>query len=202
MAPMPRYKYNPTNIKILQPHCNIKILLLYRFPSLSLLDADTNNTPSNTTITMVSRPQAFSIGVWNQFLQSNVSQEIICYLAQKVSNVVERNHCNQNPTRPLDRSPNVITASQHLDDKTPALEPFISSIVRQANIHVSILLTILLYLSRLRFKLPPFAKGIQSIPHRIFLACLILSEKFLDDFSLCNKDWALYSRFKDFSLSN
>jgi G1/S-specific cyclin PLC1 len=127
---------------------------------------------------------------------------MICYLAQKVSNVVERNHCNQNPIRPLDRVPKVITASQHLDDKTPALEPFISSIVRQADIHVPILLTTLLYLSRLRSKLPPLAKGIQSTPHRIFLACLILSEKFLDDSSLYNKDWASYSRFEDFSLSN
>ncbi|PVH73934.1 hypothetical protein DL98DRAFT_605891 [Cadophora sp. DSE1049] len=150
---------------------------------------------------MVSRPQAFTTRVWNRFLQSSVSPEMICYLAQKVSNVVERNP-NQNPIRPLDRVPKVITASQHLDDKTPALEPFISSIVRQADIHVPILLTTLLYLSRLRSKLPPLAKGIQSTPHRIFLACLILSEKFLDDSSLYNKDWASYSRFEDFSLSN
>jgi G1/S-specific cyclin PLC1 len=151
---------------------------------------------------MVSRPQTFSIRVWNQFLQSSVSQEMICYLAQKVSNVVERNHCNQNSIRPLDRVPKVITASQHMDDKTPALEPFISSIVRQANIHVPILLTTLLYLSRLRSKISPLAKGIQTTPHRIFLACLILSEKFLDDSSLYNKDWASYSRFENFSLSN
>ena len=150
---------------------------------------------------MVSRPQAFTTRVWNQFLQSGVSPEMICYLAQKVSNVVERNP-NQNPMRPLDQVPKVIIASQHLDDEIPALESFISSIVRQANVQVPILLTTLLYLSRLRSRLPPIAKGIRSTPHRIFLACLILSEKFLDDSILYNKDWASYSRFEEFSLSN
>jgi hypothetical protein len=150
---------------------------------------------------MVSRPQAFTTRVWNRFLQSSVSPEMICYLAQKVSNVVEGNP-NQNPIRPLDRVPKVITASQHLDDKIPALEPFISSVVRQAGIQVPILLTTLLYLSRLRSKLSPLAKGTRSTPHRIFLACLILSEKFLDDSSRYNKDWASYSRFEEFSLNN
>jgi G1/S-specific cyclin PLC1 len=150
---------------------------------------------------MVSRPPAFTTRVWNEFLQSSVSPEMIRYLAQKVSNVVERNP-NHNPVRPLDRISKVITASQYLDDTIPSLENFISSIVRQADIQVPILLTTLLYLSRLRSKLPPLAKGIRSTPHRIFLACLILSEKFLDDSSLCNKDWASYSQFEEFSLSN
>lgn len=148
---------------------------------------------------MVSRPQAFTTGVWNQFLQRSVSLEMISYVAQEVLNIVERNPYHQNPTGPLDRVRYHITAGQHLDDKIPALEYFISGIVRQANIQAPILLTTLLYLSRLHSKLP---KGIRYTPHKIFLACLILSEKFLEDNCLCNSDWALCSQFDEFSLSN
>jgi hypothetical protein len=151
---------------------------------------------------MASRTQAFTTRVWSQLLQSSVSPEIINYLAQKVSNVVERVSYHQSPIGPLDRVQNLITAGQHLDDKIPALDLFISSIVRQANIQFPILLTTLLYLSRLYSKLPPITKGIRYTPHRIFLACLILSEKFLDDFSLYNRDWASCIQFEEFSLSN
>ncbi|KFX96475.1 hypothetical protein O988_05291, partial [Pseudogymnoascus sp. VKM F-3808] len=151
---------------------------------------------------MVSRPQAFTTRVWNQLFQRSVSPEMISYVAQEVLNVVERNPYNQNSTGPLDRVQYLITAGQHLDDKMPALEYFISSIVSQANIQVPILLTTLLYLSRLHSKLPPIAKDIRYIPHTIFLACLILSEKFLDDSSLSNRDWASCSQFEKFSLSN
>jgi G1/S-specific cyclin PLC1 len=151
---------------------------------------------------MVSRPRVFTTRVWDQFLQSSVSPEMICYLAQKVSDVVERNPFNQHPIGTLDQVSKVITANQQLEDNIPALETFISGVVRQSNVQVPILMTTLLYLSRLRSKLTPSAKGLRSTPHRIFLACLILSEKFLDDCSLYNKDWALYSQFGGFSFNN
>ncbi|KFY05181.1 hypothetical protein O988_00201 [Pseudogymnoascus sp. VKM F-3808] len=155
---------------------------------------------------MVSQPHAFTTTVWNQFLQLSVSQEMIRYIAQKVSNVAEINPSQQNP------GPNRITSRQH-SDKThvaqglslsggrsrPALDYFISAVVGQANIQAPILLTTLLYLSRLHPKLPT---GIRYTPHIIFLACLILSEKFLEDNCLCNRDWAICSQFDEFGLSN
>jgi hypothetical protein len=157
---------------------------------------------------MVSQPRAFNTRVWNQFLGGSVSLEMTCYLAQKASNVVERKPdlcipINQPPsTRQSDRVSEVITAREQLDDQVPLLETFISSVVRQSNVQVSTLMTTLLYLARLRSKLAPTAEGTRSTPHRIFLACLILSEKFLNDFSPYNKHWASYSRVGEFSLSN
>lgn len=148
---------------------------------------------------MVSQTQAFTTRVWSQLLQSSVSPEIIYYLAQRVLNVVEKNSYHQNTIGPMDRVQNLITADQHLDDKIHA---FISSIISQANIQVPILLATLIYLSRLHSKLPTIARGIRYAPRRIFLACLILSEKFLDDSSLRNRDWASCSRFEEFILSN
>ncbi|KFY69027.1 hypothetical protein V496_00614 [Pseudogymnoascus sp. VKM F-4515 (FW-2607)] len=151
---------------------------------------------------MVSRSQAFTTTVWGQFLRSSVSPEIICHLAQEVSSVAERSPYHQNPIGSSDRVQNLITADQHLDDKIPALDYYVSSIVRQANIQVPIFLTTLLYLSRLNSKLPLIGNGVRYSPHRIFLACLIISEKFLDDSSLHNRDWALCSQFEKFTFSN
>ena len=58
-------------------------------------------------------------------------------------------------------------------------------------------MTTLLYLSRLRARLPAIAKGLRCTTHRIFLAALILSSKFLNDSSPKNKHWAAYSHISN-----
>ena len=65
-------------------------------------------------------------------------------------------------------------------------------------------MTTLLYLERLRKKLPPVAKGLKCTTHRIFLACLIITAKYVNDSSPKNRHWANYTRvestpFQDFS---
>ena len=56
------------------------------------------------------------------------------------------------------------------------------------------------YLARLRSKIPPTASGRYCTAHRIFLACLILSSKFVNDLSPKNRKWAIYSQTENFSL--
>jgi len=51
----------------------------------------------------------------------------------------------------------------------------------------------LVYLRRLKSRLQPMAKGLRCTTHRIFLAALILSAKYLNDCSPKNKHWANYS---------
>jgi hypothetical protein len=80
----------------------------------------------------------------------------------------------------------------------PSIEAFIASLVARSQVHVSTLMSSLVYLGRLRSRLPPVAKGMRCTVHRIFLASLILAAKNLNDSSPKNKHWARYTVVKGY----
>jgi hypothetical protein len=51
----------------------------------------------------------------------------------------------------------------------------------------------LVYLRRLRSVLPPTARGLPCSAHKIFLTCLILAAKYVNDICPKNKHWVRYS---------
>jgi len=59
-------------------------------------------------------------------------------------------------------------------------------------------MTSLVYLARLKSRLPAVAKGMRCTVHRIFLAALILAAKNLNDSSPKNKHWARYTSVRGF----
>lgn len=136
----------------------------------------------------------------DHFIQMPVSQDMIAYLSQKATQVIrcESSSLNKNlpPTPPA--SPPQHASSLSRDASLPSVEEFITSIVERSHVQVPTLMTSLVYLSRLKSRLPPVAKGMRCTVHRIFLASLILAAKNLNDSSPKNKHWARYSAVRGY----
>ncbi|KAI1387359.1 cyclin [Hypoxylon trugodes] len=133
------------------------------------------------------------------FVYKPVSPAMIAYLARAARDVIQCDPTmmpppaqkSQYPTPPRTPSPKAIRCE---DNSLPTLEEFITQLVRSSNVQVPTLMSTLVYLNRLKSRLQPMAKGLRCTTHRIFLAALILSAKYLNDSSPKNKHWANYSR--------
>lgn len=137
----------------------------------------------------------------DHFVQLPVSQDMISYLAQKASQVIRcepsPSHLNKSlpPTPPA-------TPPQHVapvrEAPLPTIEEFITSLCERSHVQVPTLMSSLVYLDRLKSRLPPVAKGMRCTVHRIFLAALILAAKNLNDSSPKNKHWARYTAVRGY----
>ncbi|CAJ2504980.1 Uu.00g123740.m01.CDS01 [Anthostomella pinea] len=141
-----------------------------------------------------------------QFVYTPVNNAMISYLAQAACDVIQ---CDPNmmpppqnqtqcPSPPRTPSPKAIQVN---DSSLPSLEEFITQLVVSSNVQVPTLMSTLVYLTRLKSRLQPMAKGLRCTTHRIFLAALILAAKYLNDSSPKNKHWATYSNINSDSYS-
>ncbi|KAI1473232.1 cyclin [Daldinia caldariorum] len=133
------------------------------------------------------------------FVYKPVSPAMIAYLARAARDVIQCDptmmpppvqNKSQYATPPRTPSPKAVRCD---DSSLPTLEEFITQLVRSSNVQVPTLMSTLVYLTRLKSRLQPMAKGLRCTTHRIFLAALILAAKYLNDSSPKNKHWAGYS---------
>ena len=137
------------------------------------------------------------------FVNLPVSIEMIGYLAQKASEVI----CCTEKTASTDKNlPPTPPSTPPRDGRTraqvqaglPSVEAFIYALCERSHVHVKTLMTSLVYLARLKSRLPAVAKGMPCTVHRIFLASLILAAKNLNDSSPKNKHWARYTTVRGY----
>ncbi|KAE9976120.1 hypothetical protein BLS_000041 [Venturia inaequalis] len=131
------------------------------------------------------------------FVQLPVSKEMISYLATKACSVIKCDESVKTSSSQLP-SPPVTPPTIASDPSLPTVEQFITSLVERSHVQVPTLMTSLVYLARLKARLPPVAKGMKCTVHRIFLASLILAAKNLNDSSPKNKHWARYTSIRNF----
>lgn len=131
------------------------------------------------------------------FVYQPVSRDMISYLADAAHNVITCDSTlmpsNKNPALPPTPSRSPEPRSVQQDDSLPTLDEFITQLVVSSNVQVPTLMPTLVYLTRLKAKLQPMARGLRCTTHRIFLASLILAAKYLNDSSPKNKHWANYT---------
>ena len=113
-----------------------------------------------------------------KFNRKAVSKEMVQYLASTTASIIKIKKTNSMIDIAL---------------PAPPLTKFINRLIKHSNVQTPTLMATTVYLAKLRSIIPSNVYGIETTRHRIFLGCLILAAKTLNDSSPLNKHWAEYT---------
>ncbi|KDQ12700.1 hypothetical protein BOTBODRAFT_45613 [Botryobasidium botryosum FD-172 SS1] len=129
-------------------------------------------------------------------LSQPVSYDMVLYIVELVETVIVVDESAALPTPPITPTKPKGSAREQRSERRsrkgafPSLDDFICELIRSSSVRVPTLLSTLVYLDRIRYKIPRVAKGLQCTRHRVFLATLIVAAKYLNDSSPKNCHWA------------
>lgn len=127
------------------------------------------------------------------FVRKHVTTEMVDYLVSVTQSIIKVKSPETGDT-PTDYPTPPGSPSSSKPKRTITLKSFIINLIRYSNVQVPTLMATLVYLNRLREILPSDQiYGIETTHHRIFIGCLILTAKYVNDSSPLNKHWARYS---------
>jgi len=129
------------------------------------------------------------------FVRQPVNDSMVSYLSSATLATIRCDSSATYNTPPMSpqNSPDGKGGVLHAEPTMESVNAFIRTLIKRSNVQTPTLMTSLVYLTRLRDRLPRSAMGMPCTCHRIFLAALILAAKNLNDSSPKNKYWAKYT---------
>ncbi|KAH6653588.1 hypothetical protein BKA67DRAFT_679391 [Truncatella angustata] len=143
-----------------------------------------NESHRKPGLSRLARPQhepGVQVIMLRRMMYMPFSDSILDYLVQKTYNAIPRNARLNTSVQPIGSA------------TPPPLRNFISHLSREVNVPILTWIATTVYLDRLKPKLGSTREMLRCTAHRIFLASLIITAKYLDDDYRINKDWEKHS---------
>ncbi|KAI5951344.1 PCL2 [Candida jiufengensis] len=123
------------------------------------------------------------------FSRQPVSLEMIDFLVSTTNSIIQVKKSPKSSSSIISNT----NTTKIISNPIISLTDFIKNLINYSNVQTPTLMSTLYYLNKLRNFLPANAVGMETTRHRIFLSCLIIAAKNLNDSSPLNKHWTKYT---------